>query len=149
MEESRPSFLLVDGSNILHAWPELSRLRLKNPAAARDELVKRLEEFQDWSDYRVVAVFDGRGEVTQQDREGRGIQVFYTSDSKTADDVIEQLAVKYASKFEITVATNDRAEQDMVVSTGGHAISAEQLGDWLARAKAARGEWLERHRKRD
>ncbi|MEM6278727.1 MAG: NYN domain-containing protein [Verrucomicrobiota bacterium] len=148
MTESRPSFLLVDGNNIIHAWPELLRMHRERHGSAHPELIARLTAYQDFSGDRVVVVFDGKGSTTEEVREKGAIQIFYTSASKTADDVIEQLAIQYASRFDITVATNDRAEQDMVVGAGGHAISAEGLLEKLERSEKSMRDWLERNRKR-
>ncbi len=95
-----------------------------------------------------MLVFDGRGNTTQEERPPGGIQIFYTSASKTADDVIERLAIKYAARFDIIVATNDRAEQDIVVGAGGMAISAEMLREKLTAAEQSMRDWIERNRKR-
>lgn len=148
MSESRPSFLLVDGNNVIHASPELLELHHRRRGRAHAELIGRLETYRDFTGEQVVVVFDGRGATTQEERPPGGIQIFYSSASKTADDVIEQLAIKYAAKFEITVATNDRAEQDIVVGAGGTAISAEMLFDKMEAAERSMRDWIERNRKR-
>ncbi|MDF1824557.1 MAG: NYN domain-containing protein [Verrucomicrobiales bacterium] len=148
MSESRPSFLLVDGNNVIHAWPDLLRMHQQRKGSAHAELIRRLEVYRDFSGDRVVLVFDGRGSTTQEERAPGGIQIFYTSASKTADDVIERLAIKYSGTFDITVATNDRAEQDMIVGAGGIAISAEALSDKLDAAERSMRDWIERNRRR-
>lgn len=146
--QSRPSFLLVDGNNIIHAWPELARLHATNRGAAHAELIRELTAYQDFSGRRVVVVFDGRGLKNNEERLPDGMQVFYSSASYTADDLIERLALKYAGVYEITVATNDRAEQDMVVGAGGIAISADGLRDLIGSVDREMDDWLRRHRKR-
>ncbi|MDF2378511.1 MAG: NYN domain-containing protein [Verrucomicrobiales bacterium] len=148
MSESRPSFLLVDGNNIIHAWPELLEMHRRSRGSAHAELISRLESYRDFSGDQVVVVFDGRGTTTQDERPPGGIQIFYTSAAKTADDVIERLAIKYASKYDITVATNDVPEQDIVVGAGGMAISAEMLKAKLDVADRSMRDWIERNRKR-
>lgn len=50
--------LLVDGYNIIGAWPELKALKEHDLAAARDRLVERMAEYQAMSGYRVIVVFD-------------------------------------------------------------------------------------------
>lgn len=148
MSESRPSFLLVDGNNIIHAWRDLLDTHPAGKATVRAELIGRLERYRDFSGDRVVVVFDGRGAATQEERPPGGIQIFYTSASKTADDVIERFATKYATQFDITVATNDRAEQDMVVGAGGMVISAEMLEMKLDAVDRSMRDWIERNKKR-
>lgn len=148
MAEADISFLLVDGNNIVYAWEDLLDLHRTHPGSAHRELIGRLTAYQDFSDDRVVVAFDGRsGEVTEE-REPGGLQVFYSGGSKTADDVVERLAIKYASKYRITVATNDLAIQDAVVAAGGEAISAEALRHRLDSARSSMEDWLERRRKR-
>ena len=55
-------YLIVDGHSVIFAWPELRALHSRRTGAARDELVRRLTQYQDSSGVRVVVVFDGRGE---------------------------------------------------------------------------------------
>ena len=147
MSESRPSFLLVDGNNIIHAWPELLKQHQQHPGSAHRELIQTLSDYRDWSEDRVVVVFDGRGNTVDEERQDGGLQIFYTSGSKTADDVIERLAIKYAKVYKITVATDDRAEQDIVVGAGGEALSSEGLKEKIDRAVQDRVRGIERHRK--
>ena len=149
MTESRPSFLLVDGNNIIHAWPELLELHRVNRGAAHTELIRQLSEYRDFSGERVVVVFDGRGAVTTEERQSDGLQVFYSSSDRTADDIIERLAIRYGSRFELTVATDDRAEQDIVVGAGGTVLSSDGLREMLDRSGQSMRDWIDRHRKRN
>lgn len=149
MTESRPSFLLVDGNNIIHAWPELLEMHRFNRGAAHAELIRQLSEYRDFSGARVVVVFDGRGAVTTEERQADGLQVFYSSSDRTADDIIERLAIRYGSRFDLTVATDDRAEQDIVVGAGGAVLSSDGLRELLERSERAMRDWIDRHRKRN
>lgn len=148
VSNSRPSFLLVDGNNLIHAWQDLSELHARKRGAAHRELIRRMGDFQGFTGKRVVIVFDGRGTATTDERSPEGIQIFYSSASHTADDIIERLALKYLPEYSIEVATDDRAEQDMVVGAGGEAISASQLRDEWERSERDRERWLARHRSR-
>jgi len=147
-ENSVPSFLLVDGNNIIHAWPELLDLHRRVPGSAYLELIRRLADFRDFSDERIVVVFDGRASAATEERPTPGLQVIYTSQSQTADDVIERLTTKYAGRYRITVATDDRAEQDLVVAAGGEVISAEGLRQRIEAGRRDLNDWIKRHRKR-
>lgn len=49
--------LLVDGYNVIGAWPELSFLKDRDLEAARDKLVEWMAEYQSYTGYRVVVVF--------------------------------------------------------------------------------------------
>lgn len=142
-------YLLVDGNNIIHAWPELKDLHRAGKGLAHEQLRHLLEQYQDVSGVRVVLVFDGRGEKMekQQDRNVNDIQVMYTDSSRTADDVIEKLAAKYAKRHRITVATNDLAEQNMVYSLGAEVVSAEGLRQQLDNYRGIMNDWLKRYRR--
>lgn len=146
VSNSRPSFLLVDGNNVLHAWPELSRIHQRGRGSAHGELIRRMSDFHSFTGKRVVVVFDGRNQARSEERLPEGIQVFYSSASETADDLIERLALKYLPEYHITVATNDRAEQDMVIGAGGEVLTVDQLRDEWERAERERERWLDRHR---
>ncbi len=147
MKDSQPSFLLVDGNNIIHAWPDLLALHRQRSGLAHQELIRRLNDYHDFAHVRVVVVFDGRGKKVNEERDPGGLQIFYTSSSLTADDVIERLALKYGKTYQLTVATNDVPEQDLVIAAGGEAISADGLRDRIERSEAQMKDWLKRRRK--
>lgn len=121
---------------MIFAWPDLRARHLRRMASAREELVRRLTAYQDFSGVRVVAVFDGQGGTITEDTRPGGIQVFYSRSGQTADSIIERLVAKYAAIHSITVATADRAERQTAISFGGETISAEGLRDLLARVEA-------------
>ena len=122
-------YLLVDGHSVIFAWPELRALHVRRMGAAREALVRTLTDYQDHSGVRVVLVFDGRGAVVTEDREGHdGIQIFYARANQTADAIIERLVAKYAADHRLTVATSDSLEQQTVLTFGAAGIvSAEGL----------------------
>ena len=148
MEASRPSFLLVDGNNIIHAWPDLLAMHRRRKGSAHSELISRLESYRDFTGDRAVIVFDGKGATTREERREDGLQIFYTSESHTADDIIERLAIRYADTYDIIVATDDRAEQDIVVGAGGSVLSSIALRDILEAAGRSMRDWIARYRKR-
>ena len=143
------TYLLVDGNNIVHAWPELKDLLQRDKGLAHEKLRQLLEHYQDVSGVRVVLVFDGRDEhmEAQQNRDEHEVQVFYSDSSHTADDIIERLSAKYAERYQITVATNDLAEQSIVYSLGAEVISAEGLRQQLESFQGVMDDWLKRYRR--
>ena len=52
------NILLVDGYNIIGAWPELRELKERDLAAARDRLIEQMAEYQAFTGSRVIIVFD-------------------------------------------------------------------------------------------
>ena len=120
-------YLIVDGHSAIFGWPELHRLHARRSSLARDALVKKLRDYQDYSGVRVVVVFDGTGASTTEASEPHGVQIFYSRAGQTADAVIERFAGKYGRKFEVTVATSDSLEQETASACGAECISIELL----------------------
>ncbi len=124
-------FLIVDAHSVIFAWPKMRALHARRTVLARDALVKALTEYQDFTGIRVVAVFDGQGGKPTEVSEPGGIQVFYSAQGQTADDIVERLVAKYGGEHDITVATSDRLEQQTATSFGGTCVSAELLQKML------------------
>jgi predicted RNA-binding protein with PIN domain len=134
----QPDYLLVDGHSIIFAWPELRLLHTRRSALAREALIKKLRDYQDWSGTRVVVVFDGRGLSVSEESEPGEIQIFYSRTGQTADSIIERLTSKYAERFHLVVATGDYLEQETAGASGAGTVSPEGLRDLLAQARPGR-----------
>ena len=145
--KDRQQWLIVDGHSMIFALPDLKAFHRKSNSAARIELEKRLVRYQDITEVSVVIVFDGAGERTRSERKKAGVQVIYSDQGCTADDVIERLAAKYAKNYELTVATDDYAERETVRSYGAFAIGSEMFLDQLEASKRGFEERLRKHRK--
>jgi predicted RNA-binding protein with PIN domain len=125
-------YLIVDGHSVIFAWPELRKLHQQRSSLARDELVKQLRHYQDRTGVRVVVVFDGQGERVTETADQHDIHIFYSRRGQTADAIVERLAAKYATRFDLRVATSDFLEQQTVHASGASYISAEALRPLLA-----------------
>jgi uncharacterized protein len=132
----QPDFLIVDGHSVIFAWPELRQLHERRTSLAREALVRKLRDYQDWTGIRVVVVFDGKGVAVDASAEPGEIQVFYSRADQTADAIVERLASKYGSQLQLLVATDDYLEQETVAACGAEYISAEGLRGLLDRARA-------------
>jgi len=135
---SQSTFLLVDGNNVIHAWPDLLELHRRRRGLAHTELCHRLRQVHDTGNYRVVVVIDGRHSQLSEERETGGFQVIYSDAGRTADDIIERLALAYAKQYRIIVATDDRAEANLVSSFGAEVMSAGALRDLV---DGSEGDW--------
>jgi uncharacterized protein len=128
--------LLVDGANVLHAWPDLRALAARDKDAARAQLSQALRVLHDAEGWRVTLVFDGRGPELTVEQPG-GDATFahvFTPSGMTADDAIEQLVGGAADPAACTVATADRAEQQTVAALGAAWCSPDDLHIWCDRA---------------
>jgi len=125
--KGKPRYLIVDGHSIIFAWPDLRKLHQRRTSLARDALAKRLRDYQDWTGIRVVVVFDGKGTDVSAQADPHDIQVFYSRKGQTADSLVERLASKYATDYELMVATSDVLERQTVTSFGAMSVSPETL----------------------
>ena len=74
--EVRAEYLIVDGHSVIFAWPELRKLHSRRTSLARDELTKKLRDYQDWTGTRVAVVFDGKGSSVSVSSDPGEIQIF-------------------------------------------------------------------------
>ena len=122
-------YLLVDGYNIIHAWPELKELAAVNLNAARTSLQDTLCNYQGYKKCQIIVVFDGYkvkgnpGTVVPY----HNIHVVFTKEAETADTYIEKVTNEIGKKYQITVATSDRLEQMIVLSRGAVRMSSNEL----------------------
>jgi uncharacterized protein len=133
----RRRYLVVDGHSVVFAWPELRKLHQRRASLAREALIKRLRDYQDWTGVRVVVVFDGKGSQVSATSDPHEIQIFYSRKGQTADAIIERLASKYAMRFDLIVATSDYLEQQTASACGAGCISPEMLRDILEQGTRA------------
>ena len=119
--------LIVDGHSIIFAWPELRKLHSRRSSLGREALIKELRHYQDWTDVPVTIVFDGAGARVTEQSDPHDVQIFYARRGQSADAIIERLASKYASRFEITVATSDSLVKETVNASGAACVSPEGL----------------------
>jgi len=140
--------LLVDGSNIVHAWPELRRvLTTEGRDVARAQLVERLRVLHDFEHLRVSVVFDGRGAdlTIERPTPHATFSVLYSPAGMTADDVIEQLAAQSVKAGGVIVASGDGAECTTVAALGAEVVSPEQLAAWVVHAGGRQTDAVRRH----
>ena len=128
-KENQEEYLLVDGYNIIYAWPELKELADENMDGARMQLMDSLSNYQGIRQCRIIVVFDAyrvmghREEVTDY----HNIHLVFTREAQTADQYIERFAHDNRKKYKITVATSDGLQQMIIRGTGGALLSAREL----------------------
>ncbi len=130
--------LIVDGYNIIFAWPELSALKDVNLQDARELLIATLADYADAE----------ASEQTVSD-----VQVVYSGRKTSADHVIERLLFEARASDEVTVATSDALQRDLALGRKIKTVSAltlkaqvdavlarrnQQIGDTRARSDIAR-----------
>ena len=131
--------LIVDGYNIIHAWPALHpTLRDRGLEDARRQLVSALAEYAAQTGIAVTVVFDAhaRPGAIPSTEQHDGVTVLFGSKRSSADHVIERAAYKAAQRGEgadVVVATDDRLERDVVGAMGVATMGARALEAEVAR----------------
>ncbi|HSU80026.1 MAG TPA: NYN domain-containing protein [Candidatus Angelobacter sp.] len=121
--------LLVDGYNIIGAWPKLKTLKNIDFHAAREQLIRDMAEYQSFKGWKVVIVFDAHLSpgVEKKSKQSR-VEVIYTREKETADERIEKLVSHYMNvKTNVYVATSDLTEQWTIFTQGALRMSAREL----------------------
>lgn len=121
--------LIVDGYNIIGAWPHLRDLRDRNLDEARNLLIETIADYQGYSGMKCIIVFDAYN-VPGLGRQYnlRKVEVFYTKEKETADECVERLVKQLSRRRrQIYVATSDFTEQNVAFGSGALRISAREL----------------------
>jgi uncharacterized protein len=129
--------LIVDGYNVINAWPELIAIR-DNLEYARDKLVDILSEYGTYKRFRTIIVFDAHmtTEKSSSQSQTGALAVIYTKEGETADSYIEKMVYDLVRhKKRIYVVTSDRAEQMFILGAGAYRISARELKNDVAAVK--------------
>jgi small GTP-binding protein len=128
-KEEREEYLLVDGYNIIFAWPELKEMAQDNMDSARTRLLDLLGKYRGMRKCRVIAVFDAyRVQRRNEDVfDYDDVHVVFTKEAQTADEYIEKFAHDNRKRYDITVATSDNLQQVIILGAGCSVMSAGDL----------------------
>lgn len=126
--------LLVDGYNIIGAWPALQKARDRlGLEASRQDLIQNLIDYSAFQGLSTQLIFDaqyrrgpGGCEVITQN-----LAVYYTEFGQTADTYIEKICAlaQQEQAQRLIVATSDRAQKLTIMGYGAEWFSAQQLAD--------------------
>ncbi|KGK88377.1 translation elongation factor G [Desulfosporosinus sp. HMP52] len=135
-KENKEEYLLVDGYNIIHAWPELKELTDDNMDGARMKLLDTLSNYQGIRRSQIIVVFDAyrvQGHF-EEVIDYHNIHMVFTREAQTADQYIEKFAHDNQKKYDITVATSDGLQQLIIRGAGAALLSARELKVEIERA---------------
>jgi len=126
---NKEKYLLVDGYNIIYAFPELKELAEQNVDAARGKLLDLLCDYQGVRKCQLIVVFDAYRVAGHKTEifDYHNIHVVYTKEAETADAYIEKFAHENGRKYHVTVATSDGLEQIIIRGQGCFLLSAKEL----------------------
>ncbi len=122
------ALLIVDGYNVIGAWKEAEKQGWTMDEA-RDRLQHLLQDYSGYTGEEVVLVFDGyQSDKRLTTEEAHGdLTLVFTKHGETADAYIERLVAQKPKYRSARVATNDSAEQAMVLGSGASRMTAREL----------------------
>lgn len=122
-------FYVVDGYNIIHAWPEFEHLLENGLDHGRDKLIDMLANFAALTGSGVKVVFDAHMVKKGVERVEviHGIEVFYTQEGETADSLIERIVGEIIRLGNVYVATSDWDEQRIIFGRGAYRITPKEF----------------------
>lgn len=134
----KQQYLIVDGYNMIFAWPELAETAKTDLQAARRHLCDKLSSYASYKKCRLVVVFDGykvKGNPGEKEKYV-SIQVVFTKENQTGDAYIESLVSQIGTNYNVRVATSDALVQLSSIRSGVLRVSARELQEEvLAAAK--------------
>jgi hypothetical protein len=143
--------ILIDGYSLLHKWPALANGHARHSAAARAALIRRLSHYQDAVGTPITVFFDGagrRGPAPPPDAE-HAVEVLFSHNGKTADQMIERAAHRFAPWGDVLVVTDDYAERDTVTALGGFASPCREFIRTVEAALGEQTEDIQDHNRRE
>ena len=125
----RKEYLILDGYNVINSWPKLKKLMEGNLEESRKELIEMMAEYQAFKGVKVIVVFDAylvKGSMESKE-DIKNVEVVFTKERETADSYIEKFITGVSKRDRVVVATNDWAEQQMILGGGATRISVREL----------------------
>ena len=140
----KEKYIIVDGYNIIFAWPHLNELAKGDIDAARRRLCDELSSYAGFTKSRMLVVFDGYKQKGNPGEKSQfsNIQVVFTKEAETADAYIESLVAEIGHNYLVRVATSDSLVQISSLRSGVLRMSARELLDDVAQARKEMASFL-------
>ncbi len=122
-------YLIVDGYNLIYAWPQLKKIADGELSHGREMLTHMLANYTAFRKCRTVLVFDAyrrKGGEGSVERIG-GVTVVYTKEAQTADAYIEKSTHEIAPEHVVRVVTSDMAEQFVILGNGALRVTPKEF----------------------
>jgi len=116
--------------------------------AARHQLIEILSQYCDWEDIKLTIIFDGTiaGKIHIP---YPNVKAIFSEKGQSADSIIEKLVADSKKPSEITVATDDSIEQDVVFGFGARYVRAADLKERIDSSKKGMTEHLDTKRRQN
>ncbi len=142
--------LIVDGYNLMHAWPEVRRDLRGDIDGARERFLNTVRIIHDIGGTRTTIVFDGQGLKPSFEYPSgeKTFTIVFSPSSLSADAIIEQLVAKSPEPTACTVATRDNLVTESIRASGAVVITPEGLLDWVDRCASQQTTLLQTRRRK-
>ena len=141
--------VIIDGFNIIHAWPTFRPLLKRGLDVAAGRLLDAVRILHDFEGNALTIVFDGQGSTISinHPEELTSLTLVYSPAGTTADTIIERFLARAPSAADWVVASGDGAIAQSALSYGARAMSPQALADWCAEAEQRQSAWIRRRSK--
>ena len=131
---AKKEYLIVDGYNVIFAWPELKALAKERLDLAREKLMDLMANYAGFTKAELVLVFDAYRTPSHPGAHSdyHNIHVVYTDDGETADAYIERLAEDIGKNYAVRVVTSDSLIRLSALRSGILRTSSGEFGDEVA-----------------
>ena len=139
--------LVVDGFNVIYAWPELAALAEAEFQQAQERLMEILANYAAFTRTETILVFDaykvkgGKGERFDY----HGVRVVYTKENETGDAYIERLLHEIGRNGQVRIVTSDNLIQVSALRSGVLRQSAREFGEEIDRIYGDIEQYLRSH----
>ncbi len=131
---TKKEYLIVDGYNVIFAWPELKALAAERLDLARERLMDILSNYCGYTKAELVLVFDAYRTPSHPGAHSdyHNIHVAYTDDGETADAYIERLANEIGKNYNVRVVTSDSLIRLSALRSGVLRVSSGEFAAEVA-----------------
>ncbi len=123
--------LIIDGYNVINAWPDLKKISQESLEQARNMLIDKMAEYHSYTGIEVIIVFDAyqvKGTKIKKEKINN-VEIIFTKKNQTADSYIEKKIEEFTKNKRniVRVVTSDLAEQQIVLGSGGVRVLPREL----------------------
>ena len=121
------SHIVIDGYNLIRQSDTLSQIDAKNLEKGRMALLRRLETYRQHHGHSTTVVFDASNSFNREIEKERvgGIEVLYSEQGKSADDMIIRIARHFGSR--VMVVTSDKEILRAAKASGCGCLTADEF----------------------
>jgi len=101
--------IIIDGYNLIYAWPDLKLKFKQSPELAREELIRFLSNYRKVKKHKITVVFDAYNiyNLLHSEFSEKGIKIIFTPMGVTADEFIKNKVKINGDKYIVISSDNE------------------------------------------